>query len=143
MVRWRSQKLLGKPFADQMHQIVLEIGEDVWTRQELVEHLRCGHFRAAQILSVAVREFQPKNLRELMQRINIYDLFALKGVGVTTAYVWLCALDARGSDPVRWLQTEPKEQRITLPTYKLRTVKYAEEEEEKQRAKVTPLRKRA
>jgi hypothetical protein len=148
---WRQQKLLGKGVADKMHQIVLEIGEDVWTRQELIEQLRCGHFRAAMILSEAVRELQPKNLRELMARVTIYDLFELRGVGTYCGFVWLCALEAAGVNPLGWLRaSDPEETGITLPSYKLRTIKAAEEREfdqqlreKQQREKVTPMRKRA
>lgn len=140
---WKTSSLLGKGFTDRMNEVVLEVGKDRWTRQELIDQLHCANFRAAHMLSEGLRLFQPRSVKELMNRITIYDLMSVEGIGVTAGYVWMCLLEAMGINPLTWLQRGQKKEdhALSLTAYKLRTQKYHEQEIVS--AKVTPIRKRA
>jgi len=101
----------GKAFLARLDEVVLTIGSTEFTRREVVEKLRCANMVAAARLSWAVERFKPKSAVELARRVDVVDLFSIKGVGVTTVYVWMCVLDAIGKDPEVWLDQEAK-----LPT---------------------------
>ena len=109
MKKWEA--MVGRSFLGRLDEVILEIGETTFTCREMIDKLHCGNFAAAKNLSWALERFKPENARELARRVDIEDLFVIKGVGVTTVYVWMCVLDALGKSPEKWLDQE-----VTLPT---------------------------
>lgn len=109
MKNW--EKRAGKAFLDRFDEVVIEIGSTAFTRREMIEKLKCANFAAAKTLTWALERFKPQDARELSRRVDIHDLFGIKGVGVTTVYVWMCVLDHLGKSPEKWVDQE-----VTLPT---------------------------
>jgi hypothetical protein len=112
---WRSETLLGKTFLDKQHEGVLVIGKDVWTRQEMVENLKCGNFVAAANLSKIAHKLQVDSLQQLASRFTMGDLFVENGCGITTMYVLMCALEAQQRNPLDWIDRKNNEL-VTLST---------------------------
>ena len=127
---WRDASLLGKTFVDRQQEAILAIGRDVWTRQEIVDHLHCGNFVAAHNLTKVARKLQVESLDQLTSRFTMEDLFAETGFGLTTMYVLMCAQEARQHDPLKWVDKKPDEL-VTLATVKHRVL---HEQHEKARA---------
>jgi transcriptional regulator of aromatic amino acid metabolism len=124
---WRNERLLGKTFLDHQREVVLRIGNDAWTRDEMVSQLKCANINAARLLTRAAEKLQVESVKQMAARISLEDLFAVKQVGITTVYVWLCVLDALADqDPMRWIDRDD-EKIVTLTTEKLRAKKAQEE----------------
>src|SRR5579862_3567826 len=109
MRAWENK--MGASFLSRQDEPILVIGQNVFTRRQLIEELRCANFAAAARLNSALGHFSPKGLKELAARIDSADLMGLEGVGVTTVYVWLCVLEHVGKDPIRWIDVD-----VTVPT---------------------------
>jgi hypothetical protein len=119
---WRDEALLGKTFLDKQQEGILVIGRDVWTRQQIVDHLHCGNFVAAQNLTKVAKKLQVDSLEQLTQRFTIEDLFAQSGFGITTMFVLMCAQEAKHKDPLQWVDRQP-DKIVTLATEKQRVLK--------------------
>jgi len=119
---WRDERLLGKTFLDKQNEGVLVIGKDVWTRQEMVELLKCGNFVAAQNLTKIAAKLNVDSLKQLSARFSMEDLFAESHFGITTMYVLMCALEAAQRNPLEWVHRKPDEI-VTLSTEKHRVLK--------------------
>jgi hypothetical protein len=119
---YRSQELLGKTFVDRQNEVVLKIGKDEWSRQELVEVLKCGNFAAAARLTKTLQDDRVNSVVDACRHLSLQDLLEREGVGETTAYVFMCAVDAVGKDPVRWCEKNhtSKQPLRTLATEKRR-----------------------
>jgi len=133
---WRDKDngLLGKTFLDRQAEGILVIGRDVWTRQEIVEQLHCGHFVAAQNLTKIAAKLQVDSLDQLIARFSLEDLFQENGCGITTVFVLLCAQEARNKDPLKWVDRPPTEI-VTLSTEQHRARIKQEEARKEARAK--------
>jgi hypothetical protein len=127
--KWRNEQLMGKSFLDRQSEIVLQIGSDAWTRDELVTRLKCANVNAARILSKAAEQLQVESAKQMAARVSLEDLFTLKGIGITTVYVWLCVLESDAHDPMKWIDRKA-DNLVTLSTEKLR-VKKAQETQKK------------
>jgi hypothetical protein len=131
---WRTQELMGKSFMDRQHEVVLRIGSDAWTREEMVSRLKCANLNAARLLTKAAEKLNVEDTRQMAARVSLEDLFAVKHVGITTVYVWLCVLDAvADQDPYKWIDRED-EKIVTLSTEKLRVKKAQDEQRRAARA---------
>jgi hypothetical protein len=75
--------------------------------------------------------FNAKSLDDLLRRVDVADLLLERGVGETTVYVLLCALEARGHDPLAWLDYEAND--VTLPTRQRSTREEARRRETRRR----------
>jgi hypothetical protein len=133
---WSDQRLLGKHFIDTQHEAVLRIGKTVFTRQEMVDRLRCGNFNAARRLTRAATELGVASAQEMAARVSLEDLFKVRDVGVTTVYVWLCLLEGMNKNPLQWLDRS-EDEIVTLTTEKKRVVK-AQPRKAKKRRKGRP-----
>jgi hypothetical protein len=118
---------MGKTFLDRQNEVVLRIGNDAWTRDELVTRLRCANVNAARLLTKAAEQLQVENVKQMAARVTLEDLFALKHVGITTVYVWLCVLESDTHDPLKWIDRKADDV-VTLSTEKLRVKKQQEEQ---------------
>ena len=116
---WRDSHLLSKTFTNKQQEGILTIGRDVWTRQQIVDDLHCGNFIAAQNLSKVARKLEVRSLEDLASQYSLEDLFSQTGVGITTMYVLMCALEAKHRDPMKWIDRKPDEV-VTLDTEKHR-----------------------
>lgn len=106
-INWRSAEFLGKGFIDQQQEIVLEIGTDRWTRQEMVTDLGVANLAAARrltnILNTELPSGQVPNAKQLADKVNFDDLLKIEGIGVTCVYVLLSAMDAKRININKWV----------------------------------------
>lgn len=130
---WRDERLLGKTFVHRQQEGVLIIGKDIWTRQQLVENLKCGNFAAAANLSKIAGKLQVDSLEQLISRFTMEDLFIEDRFGIVTMYVLMCALEARQRNPLDWVDRKPADI-VTLDTEKHRAKKALEEKLKGERA---------
>lgn len=100
---FRSQEVLGKSLIDHQQKVVLEIGSDRWTRQEMIDLLHCGNFVAASNLTRAMKGFGVRSVKDAMRSVIVSELSTVRGVGVTTVYVFMCAIEAVDRDPLVWV----------------------------------------
>ncbi|MBI3952514.1 MAG: hypothetical protein HY336_00995 [Candidatus Doudnabacteria bacterium] len=102
------ERKVGKAFLDRLDEVILEIGKDTFTRRQLIDDLHCGNMSAAANLDWVLKRFEPRSIKELAARVDIEDLFSIKGVGEATVYVWMCAVEHAGRNPEEWLDREVK-----------------------------------
>jgi hypothetical protein len=120
---WRDERLLGKTFIDKQHEAVLIIGKDVWTRQDMVEKLRCGNFVAAANLTKIVNALNVESLAQLSNRFTMEDLLVQPHCGITTMWVLMCAIEGQGErNPLDWIDRKG-DNIVTLSTEKHRAQK--------------------
>lgn len=119
---WRDERLLGKTFLDRQREVVLRIGSNTWTRDELVTQVKCANINAARLLSKAAARLDVENAQHMAAHVSLDELFAQEHVGITTVYVWLCVLDAMNQNPLAWID-RPADEIVTLTTEKLRMKK--------------------
>lgn len=134
---WNDQRLLGKHFIDTQREIVLRIGKTGWTRQEMVDRLKCGNFNAARRLTRAATELGVSSAQEMASRVSLEDLFKVRDVGVTTVYVWLCILEGMNKNPLQWLD-RAEDEIVTLSTEKQRLKKALPAPKKKRKARQAP-----
>lgn len=108
MSRKKWEEKVGKSFLNHLDETILEIGKDQISRRDLVEKMRCGNFAAAVRLHHALQDFEPRSVRDIARRVCVADLFAIKGVGEATIYVWMCVLEHSSVNPTSWLDSEVK-----------------------------------
>lgn len=121
---WVSKEVLGSALIKRREEIVLTIGADQWSRQDVIESLKCSHIQAARNLSRVAATLNVRNARHMAQEFSVDDLFQQSGVGVVTLFVWMCVVESLGRNPIRWLgQKKPR----TLATIKKRSQPVAEE----------------
>lgn len=116
---WRDSRLLGTPFVRRQNEAVLVIGKDSWTRQQMVDELKCGNFRSARILTEAARNLNVRDTNHMADVIALEDLFTQRNVGVTTIFTWMCVLAAKKHNPLLWLNRSPEDM-VTIHTEKMR-----------------------
>lgn len=106
MKTFRSQEVLGKGLIDHQQKVVLEIGEDRWTRQEMIDKLHCGNFVAAANVTRAMKSLGVRSVKDATRSIVVSELMTIRGIGVTSVYVFMCAVAAVGKDPLQWVDFE-------------------------------------
>lgn len=119
---WNDQRLLGKHFVDVQREVVLQIGKNGYTRQEMIDKFHCGNFNAARRLSRAAQDLGVNSVQEMASRVSLEDLFKVRDVGVITVYVWLCILEGNNKNPLQWLD-RTEDEIVTLTTEKKRVTK--------------------
>ena len=112
------ERFLGKTFVTRLSEVALQIGKDKWSRHQLADELGVGNYRAAALVTRALRKLQVKDIKEVFS----WDPMALADVhqlGETGMYVLLRALEARGFNPQAWYHAKSSEL-VTFRTLKLR-----------------------
>lgn len=100
---FRTPEILGKHFVDKLNQPWLIIGSDSWTKQEMIEELHCGNFSAARTLTRELEAKGIKSVKHATREMTLHELLKTHGIGETSCYVFMCAVSARGQDPIEWL----------------------------------------
>lgn len=102
------EPMLGKSFVRDQAKVVLTVGKETFDKYTLVQDLNCcGSYRAARLLTQALERLGVETDREAA-RVDVEMLAKLKGVGVTTLYVFLCWHAKRGqSAPKKWYGERP------------------------------------
>lgn len=126
-------KFLGQTFVSRLNEVALQIGKDQWTRHQLADELRVANFKAAALVTRAMRELQVKNLEEVFSW-NPADLANVHNLGETGMYVLLRALEARGHNPRAWYGYK-SDDLVTFRTLKLREQRKREQEKREKRKK--------
>lgn len=103
MSEWETR--LSTSLLEKRREVVVRVGSYELTRQDMIEKLRCGNFRAGKILSEAIRPMKAQDVQELANRLTTQTFFDLKGVGETAFFVWLCLLEYAKVDVNAWLQS--------------------------------------
>lgn len=124
-------KFLGQTFISRLNEPALQIGKDVWTRHQLADELRVANFKAAALVTRALRELKVKNLEEVFSW-DPTSLAVVHNLGETGMYVLLRALEAKGHNPKAWYGANSKEL-VTFRTLKLREQRKAEREKRAKR----------
>jgi len=106
---FRTPEILGKQLVDKLNQPWLTIGSDVWTKQEMIDLLKCGNFTAAATLTRELKAAGIKSVKHALREMTLYDLLKIRGIGETSCYVFMCAVESLNFDAVEWLdQPEPR-----------------------------------
>jgi hypothetical protein len=103
--RPNAQRVLGHSFIERMtgrRFAVLTIGNEAYTRHQLVTQIGTGNFRAARILSDTCRKLELNSVKDLYN-FSPYELSAEQGLGITTIFVLMSLFEAKGLDPYRWM----------------------------------------
>ena len=103
------REILGTSFVTKQSQPVLTVGDAlVFDKYTLVHDLACsGSYRAARLLTKALSSLGVKSLEDI-KRLDVTRLAKLKGVGVTTLYLFLCLREREGGGIAkRWYGNRP------------------------------------
>lgn len=117
-------KFLGQTFISRLNEPALQIGKDVWTRHQLADELRVANFKAAALVTRAMRELKVKSLEEVFSW-DPDSLAVVHNLGETGMYVLLRALEARGHNPRAWYGANKKD----LVTFRTRKLRFQRKEE--------------
>lgn len=103
------ETLIGKRLREQLTDrsttsAPLVIGRTIYSRHDLSTKLHIGNWKAARLLSIAVRSIAPKNIRDLYDTTSPYTFAALVDMrlGETAMYVLWRAFEAEGLSPEQW-----------------------------------------
>jgi hypothetical protein len=112
------ERMTGKKYA------VLRIGNETFTRHQLVTEIGTGNFRAAALLSELCQRLDIKSVKDLIN-YSPYALAAEHGVGVTTLFVALSLLSTRGVNVRSWfyMKETKTEHQVSFETLKHRATK--------------------
>ena len=112
---------LGKTFIDRLTtETILKIGNNTYSRDDLVRECRCGNFAAARRLNKVLEDIGITEVADLAH-LAPEDLARVKGVGETTVYVLLCLQDHAKVKMLEWgmtWSTYAKHARETKPAEK-------------------------
>lgn len=125
------EKFLGRTFVQRLGEVALQIGKDTWTRHELADQLRVANFKAAAMVTRALRQLEVKDLKEVFSW-DPASLANVHNLGETGMYVLLRALEARGYNPKAWYHAKSADL-VTFRTLKLREIKKARARKGKRR----------
>lgn len=107
----------GRGYVHRLDEVALVIGKDSFTRRELVAIVGVGNFTAAENLTQALKDFKPKSVLELADRIDNKTLRGLDGVGDAAQFVWGMLLIHNGIHPLKWsrkkLETKVVSSKVT------------------------------
>lgn len=120
---FRSQEVLGKGLIDHQQKVVLEIGDDRWTRQEMIDKLHCGNFVAAANVSRAMKNLGVRSVKDAVRSVVVSELMTIRGIGVTSVYVFMCAVNAVGKDPLEWVDFERSPKTVGTKIHNARELK--------------------
>lgn len=115
------ERFLGKSFVTRFNEVALQIGKDKWTRHQLADELGVGNYRAAALVTRALRKLQVKSLEEVFSWDPI-DLAHVHQLGETGMWVLLRALESKGHNPKAWYGANSKDL-VTFRTMKIRRLK--------------------
>jgi hypothetical protein len=122
---YRDAAVVGTSFVKRQREVVLKIGMSSWTRQQMIDDLHCGNFAAAIKLSRAAAHATVRSLADAAVRLPFDTLAQRRGVGVTTVYVFMCALAADGHDPLDWLDYSVKPVTVNTALQQVRSAQRA------------------
>lgn len=94
---------LGKGFADKIDEVIINYGDLIYTRREMIDFIGNANFNAAMRLNKLLKKLKIKTLGQLA-KISPYDLYKVKGCGDTTVYVAMCILDTHKYNVMEWWQ---------------------------------------
>ncbi|MEI6842936.1 MAG: hypothetical protein WCK48_00280 [bacterium] len=111
MKKKKIEDYLSPGFMRKKERIVLTIGREEITYRMLGKLIGQFSPQAAWRLNMVLESFKskkPKNIRDLALKIDLNDLLDVGGVGEATVELWLSILNAKGLDPVKWLDSNTK-----------------------------------
>ncbi len=94
-------KTIGKGFADKLEEIIIESGNIVVTRRDMVEELGCANFNAAANLSKVLRKLGISTPAQLY-KTDPFSIVRVKRVGEAAMFVAMCILAAHDYDVIKW-----------------------------------------
>jgi len=105
--KWLKQT--STSFQEKDREVILKVGRDEFTCQDLMEW-KCRNFTAARRLSKVLATLKPRSVRNLAieRHFTVEDFFALDGLGEASMWVWMNTLHACGIDVDKWLDTSLK-----------------------------------
>lgn len=109
----RIRDKAGAGYAGNLDEVILEIGGDIFTRQEIAL-LGCPNLSAVGRLNRAIRQietskrFRASDALGLAERMSLDDLWQIDGVGERTIAAWLYILESSGIDSTEWVNDERK-----------------------------------
>lgn len=118
------QRFLGQAFVKRQDEVALQIGKTVWSRYELTSALGVGNYRAAALVTRALRHLKLDRIEDIFT-CDPADLADEKMLGETGMWVLLRVLEAKGFNPKEWYN-DGGNQLVTFRTMKIRRKKLRE-----------------
>lgn len=131
-------RVLGHTFVERMTNstkyAVMTIGNERFTRHQLVTEIGTGNFRAARILSDLCKTLRLSSVNDLYL-ISPYELASTHGIGVTTLYVLMALFESRGLSVPRWygLNNGGAKSAVTFEGLKTRAMKRDRESDKREK----------
>lgn len=100
------EKRIGKNYIDRLPEVVITVGRDHFTRKDLVIEADSANFFAARNLDKALQHFEPKSVKEVAKRVDLFMLIDRGNIGDTAIMVWCRILKASGGNPDEWLDQD-------------------------------------
>ena len=93
--------ILGKPFADHLDELIIDVGHLQFSRRSLIDKAGCANFIAARRIHKVFRRLGIETAAQLY-RTDPFSLARVRGIGEAALYVAACLLDAEGYDVEVW-----------------------------------------
>jgi len=97
---------LSRSARERDREVVLKIGSDVFTKEDIGFKFGRSYTRAASILGESLRRFKPESIEEVSKRLTVEKFFAIRGVGPTVFQVWLDLLSYKRISVYDWLNND-------------------------------------
>jgi hypothetical protein len=96
------REMVGTAFVKDQSKTILTIGDQKYDKYSFVHALDCaGSYRAARLLGIALNKLGVKTAKGA-ETLDVRRLAQIRGVGVTTLYVFLCYLQSQKVKPRTW-----------------------------------------
>ncbi len=94
--------IAGKAYTNHLEEIIIQVGEYTFTRDEMICDLKNGNYRAGRSLTRHMKRFGTSTVSRLAKIITLDELCQSKGIGVFSVCLWLKILDYHGINSKGW-----------------------------------------
>lgn len=105
--------IAGKVYSNHLEEIIIQVGQYTFTRDEMIEDLKCGNYRAGRALTRFMKRFGASTVSKIARTITPDELCDGQGIGVFSVCVWLRILDYHGINSKAWWNKTTKVSTVT------------------------------
>jgi hypothetical protein len=105
--------IAGKAYTNHLEEIIIQVGEYTFTRDEMICDLKNGNYRAGRSLTRYMKRFGTSTVSKLARKIDPDTLGMGDGIGTFSVCLWLKILDYHGINSESWWNRTTKVATVT------------------------------
>lgn len=94
--------IAGKVYSNHLEEIIIQVGQYTFTRDEMICDLKNGNYRAGRSLTRFMRRFGASTVSKIARTLTPDELCQANGIGVFSVCLWLKILDYHGINSEAW-----------------------------------------